>query len=42
MVTVFCDSDDVSFGNISDNLKWGRKKTIGRGDDLCDFKFTIF
>ncbi len=41
IVTVFCDSDDVSFGNISDNLKWERKKTIGRGDNLCDFKLTI-
>ncbi len=41
IVTVFCDSDDISFGNIHPKLKWGRTKTIGRGDDICNFKFTI-
>ena len=41
IITVFCDSDDVSFGNIHPRLKWGRTKTIGRGDALCDFKYTL-
>ena len=41
IITVFCDSDDVSFGNIHPRLKWGRTKTIGRGDEICDFKYTL-
>ena len=41
IVTVFCDSDDISFGNIHPRLVWGRTKTIGRGDDVCDFKYTL-
>ena len=41
IVTVFCDSDDISFGNIHPRLKWGRTKTIGRGDSICDFKYQL-
>lgn len=41
IVTVFCDSDDISFGNIHPRLIWGRTKTIGRGDDICDFKYIL-
>ncbi len=41
IITVFCDSDDVSFGNIHPRLIWGRTKTIGRGDSYCDFKYTL-
>ncbi len=41
IVTVFCDSDDISFGNIHPRLIWGRTKTIGRGDPYCDFKYTL-
>ena len=33
----FCDSDDTAYGNLHKDLKWGRTKTIGRGDDCCDF-----
>jgi len=39
IVTVFCDSDDIIFGHIHPRLIWGRTKTIGRGDDVCDFKY---
>ena len=41
IITVFCDSDDVSFGSIHPRLIWGRTKTIGRGDLFCDFKYTL-
>ena len=41
ILTVFCDSDDISFGNIHPRLIWGRTKTIGRGDAYCDFKYTL-
>lgn len=41
IITVFCDSDDISFGNIHPRLIWGRTKTIGRGNPYCDFKYTL-
>ncbi len=37
IVRAFCDSDDVAYGNLHKDLKWGRTKTIGRGGDCCDF-----
>ena len=39
IVTVFCDSDDISFGNIHPRMEWRRSRTIGRGDDICDFHY---
>ena len=41
IITVFCDSDDISFGNIHPRLIWGRTKTIGRGDPVCDFRYVL-
>ena len=41
IITVFCDSDDISFGRIHPRLLWGRTKTIGRGDPYCNFKYTL-
>ncbi len=40
ITTVFCDSDDISFGNIHPRLIWGRTQTIGRGEQFCDFRYT--
>ncbi len=37
LCTIFCDTDDASYGNMHKDLKWGRTKTIGRGDDCCNF-----
>ena len=39
----FCDGDDAGYGNLHPKLVWGRTKTIGRGDDCCDFllKYTV-
>lgn len=34
----FCQGDDLVFGNIP-GVSWERTKTIGRGDDRCDFRF---
>lgn len=39
LVPVFCGCDDILYGNISDTLRWGRTRTIGRGDACCDFRF---
>ncbi|MGE5222643.1 MAG: L-2-amino-thiazoline-4-carboxylic acid hydrolase [Omnitrophica WOR_2 bacterium] len=32
----FCASDDQLFGNLK-AISWERTKTLGRGDELCDF-----
>ena len=41
IVPAFCASDDVAYGNMHPKLIWGRTKTLGRGDDCCDFKLTV-
>ena len=33
----FCDGDDAGYGNLNPKLFWGRTKTLGRGNDCCDF-----
>ena len=33
----FCDSDDITYDNLHPKLLWHRSKTLGRGDDCCDF-----
>ena len=37
ITSAYCDSDDAGYGNLHPQLIWGRTKTIGRGDDCCDF-----
>lgn len=37
----FCDSDDVGYGNLHPKLVWHRTKTLGRGNDCCDFCMKI-
>ena len=41
IVPAFCASNDVAYGNMHPKLLWGRTKTLGRGDDYCDFKLTV-
>lgn len=38
LVPVFCQVDDYIYGNMN-NVIWDRKKTLGNGDELCDFRF---
>lgn len=33
----FCDSDDISYVDLHPKLLWHRTKTLGRGNDCCDF-----
>ena len=33
----FCDSDDITYDGLHPKLYWHRSKTLGRGDDCCDF-----
>ncbi len=41
LTTVFCNSDDITYGNMHPKLSWERKKTLGRGDECCDFILKI-
>ena len=41
LVKGFCDTDDICYGNMHRRLFWGRTKTIGHGDALCDFSLRI-
>lgn len=38
LTAIFCESDDVMYGNIP-GIRWGRTKTIGYGAEVCDFCF---
>ena len=38
LTAIFCESDDVMYGNIP-HARWGRTKTIGRGAQVCNFSF---
>ena len=35
----YCRVDDLIYEGLSPHARWGRKKTLGRGDDCCDFRF---
>ena len=37
----FCDSDDITYDNLHPRLLWRRTKTLGRGDECCDFCLKI-
>ncbi len=37
----FCKSDDICYGNMHPKLVWGRTKTLGMGNDCCDFSLWI-
>lgn len=39
--TVFCDADDVAYGEMHKKLVWGRTKTLARGNECCDFILEI-
>lgn len=37
----FCDSDDITYDGLHPKLLWHRTKTLGRGNDCCDFGLMI-
>lgn len=37
LTKVFCNGDDISYGNMHHKLSWERTKTLGRKDSCCDF-----
>lgn len=40
LTILFCENDIHAYGNLP-GLKFSRTKTIGAGDDLCDFKMEL-
>lgn len=38
LTSIFCESDDFVYGSIP-SMRWARTKTIGKGNEVCDFKF---
>ena len=41
IVKGFCDADDICYGNMHPKISWDRTKTIGHGDEMCNFKIHI-
>lgn len=41
LVPVFCECDDIVYGNIHPLLRWERTETLGRGQKRCNFRFSI-
>ena len=37
----FCDSDDITYGDLHPRLLWHRTETLGRGGGRCDFCLKI-
>ena len=41
LVPVFCHTDDVCNEDVHPKLLWNRTKTMGGGDDCCDFDVIV-
>lgn len=41
IVEMYCDADDVCYGNMHPKVQWLRTKTLGKGGDCCDFHVRI-
>ena len=39
LTRVYCDLDDAIYDGVSPCFEWKRTKTLGRGNDVCDFGF---
>ena len=39
LTPMYCLMDDLVYDRASPYIKWDRTKTLGRGDDCCDFQF---
>jgi hypothetical protein len=39
LTPVYCGLDDLVYGDVSPYVRWDRTRTLGRGDDCCDFRF---
>jgi hypothetical protein len=39
LTAVYCRLDDLVYEDVSPHVRWERTRTLGRGDDCCDFRF---
>lgn len=40
LTAVYCRLDDLAYAALSPSIRWERTKTLGRGDDCCDFRWS--
>lgn len=40
LTAAYCRMDDVVYSALPAEISWERSKTLGRGDDCCDFRFS--
>ena len=39
LTALYCKMDDLTYDGVSRYVRWARKRTLGRGDACCDFRF---
>ena len=39
LTPAYCRLDDLAYEDVSPHVRWERTRTLGRGDDCCDFRF---
>ncbi len=40
LTAMYCRLDDLLYASWSPSIRWERTKTLGRGDDCCDFRWS--
>jgi hypothetical protein len=40
LTSLYCRLDDLLYAAWSPSIRWERTKTLGRGDDCCDFRYS--
>jgi len=40
LTALYCSLDDLLYAPWSPSIRWERTKTLGRGDDYCDFRYS--
>ena len=41
LTPLFCRLDDLMYEALPASISWERTKTLGRGDDVCDFRWCL-
>ena len=40
LTALYCKMDDITYAALPPSIAWERTKTLGRGDDCCDFRWS--
>ncbi len=40
LTPLYCQLDDLAYADLSPAIRWERTKTLGRGGDCCDFRWS--